>query len=180
MGEDQAAMAMVKRRRAWWIVGGVIFIVMLTAGAFLVQQNSRDDRLDQELARIIDEYGFEDRFADSTQVSNPPDWRIYSYRVAKLSQSDVEKIANRIERACDGCEAVRRGASGSLDSFTIETGRGFSEAVSIRLEGSVEADFFGLEREGHPHTPFFETSLFIEKNPYRPSLWDRIKGLWPW
>ena len=166
---------MGKKRRVWWIVGAAV--VFFGCYAHLSVYNSTDARIKRAVAQIVEEYGFE-------LHARAPGRRLADrYSTAPVDEETADEIVAILR---EGCPSLDDRSFLLLDRHP---------GLVPDFGHPVEVHFFVAE-EQHGHRtvrikfnpahgglwlPGYEpgASLVVHKFD-RPSLWQRIKGLWPW
>ena len=183
MAEDQGAVAVVKKkRRVLWIVGGVLgFVALLFVTAFLIEWNSPDARMERAVAQIVDDYGFVARdypWYDFSSLVRDSSIELYSRESTDAETED--EIVARLRAACPSWEYSSRA---DLKYFTIvrflfgPIGQDYSFISPERNRGSVVGVYFAPVAGGQSRE--HQAFLGLIKQD-KPSLWERIKGMWPW
>ena len=155
---------MGKKRKVLWIAGSVV-LLLLAFGTVASIVGPNPERLLGEVQAVARDYGF-------VKVQRPVPFILLiegrleseSYDAKGLDESEIESIAERLASACKRCKRseVTDGSGGT--AWTPAA----SERLSIvaRVYTSAEDDVVSMD--------------VIMHRKFRPSLWQRIKRLWPW
>ena len=168
---------MGKKRRVWWIVGSLVVAVALFAAvAFLVDYSSTDARIERAVAQIVEDYGFELQSQTSGYFGPQTSFIGHTYSRAPVGAETASEIAAILREACPSCKhdilVTTRDGDPWMEWFNIlteEQGGQWANRVSFQPDNQG----FGLPEI----EPYSSLELY---NLVRPSLWQRIKGLWPW
>ncbi|MCH8978685.1 MAG: hypothetical protein IH945_05515 [Armatimonadetes bacterium] len=173
---------MGKKRRVWWIVGS--FVLLLLAIGFFIDYNRTDARVERAVAQIIEEYGFEFRSEVAGFSPGPKRWvASKGYSRAPMSEETASEIVAILRDAWPSCSYDHTGYDKDLVAGTTGDDPWIDVHVFLPQErdgGSTASILFYPDDKGYG-IPGAEPTATISVSTFdRPSLWQRIKGLWPW
>ena len=173
---------MGKKRRVLWIVGSLVLLVL--AIGFIIDYNRTDARIERAVAQIVEEYGFEFQ-TEVAEFSPGLQARITSigYSRAPMSEESADEIVAILRDAWPSCRYDHTG----YDKDIVSVPRGVDPWIDVHLFLSQERDgvstasiLFHPDNKGFGQ-PNIEPTAAISVNTLdKPSLWQRIKGLWTW
>ena len=171
---------MGKKRRAWWIVGALVVAVALFAvGSFFVDHNSTDARMERAVAQIVEEYGFEPQAKLPDYIG--PGLRGKSYSRAPVSAQAEREIVAILREACPSYEYEHRNV-GSYNSPApgepLTKTHVFFRAGQRR--GMPQGVVFYPDNKGYAEPGAVPAADLAVVHIPAATLWQRIKGLWPW
>ena len=172
-----------KKRKGLWVGGALVVAVALSAAvAFLVNYNSTDVRIERAVAQIVEEYGFELKFQGPIDLGFPRGMPINkTYLRAPVSAETASAIVTILRDACPSCKYDHMVIDGDIlpDNFS-----GPIETHNFRPEDQDGGLFAGIafnpNNRGHGR-PDTEPTASVSLSMFdRPSLWQRVKQMWPW
>ena len=178
---------MGKKRRVWWIVGALVVAVALFAAvAFYIDYNNTYARMERAVAQIVQEYGFEPQ--------NPPRWSgfelarpgsVTEFRRAPVSAETAGEIVDFIRGACPSLDYKHSFLEGDYMPATMGDGDPWPDVHKFsrkELGGGVGLAVvtFIPDNGGYGIPEFERTARLGLVKMDGSSLWQRIKGLWPW
>ncbi|MCH8980341.1 MAG: hypothetical protein IH945_14045 [Armatimonadetes bacterium] len=171
---------MGKKRRVWWVVGGfVVAVALFAAIAFYIDYNSTDARIERAVAQIVEEYGFELQGQMPGYVGPPLGGGAYSR--APVSAETEDEIVAILRGACPSCDYnLRVTAANNIHTTGEQT---VVEHVIFRLDqgdGLSDGLVFAPDNKDGGLLGAGPGAILLVIKFERPSLWQRIKGLWPW
>lgn len=173
MGEDQEDLAVVKKKRkAWWIACGLVGAVALfLAVTFVVDYYKADSRIEHAVEFIAEKYDFQFE-RESFGGSGSQGHVYYTYSRKSVDAETSEEIVAIIREACP---------SWKLKHSVFDLGReAYSFTPPKRHTGSLTQVLFNPDDKGRGVPDREPESLLSIAKDNRPSLWERIKGMWPW
>ena len=179
---------MGKKRRAWWIVGGLVVAVALSAAiAFFIDYNSTDARIERAVAHIVEEYGFEVVYQLHEPIGLSPATvgTVRYFQRAPMGAKEEAEIVAVLRDACPSCKYER--TAYDEDHVPVELtvidpwmkGHKFSPKDLVGGVGYAGVTYIPDDR-GYELPEFEPSASLVLVKMDRPSLWQRIKGLWPW
>ena len=170
-----------KKRRVWWIVGSLVVAVALFAAvAFIVDYNSTDARIGRAVARIVDEYGFEQTQSESYGSPFETGGAVEYSRTFDTMEETV-RILSALKAACQGYDYIHHVLD---DGYGVASDSGLEPVTEMHVFASDDSRVrelvvvFQLDEVGSG--PEQSASLFMSWTTVQGGLWERINGLWPW
>ena len=181
--EALAVVRGLKKRKVLWVGGSIVVAVALFAAiAFFIDYNSTDARVERAVAQIVEEYGFELKFQGPIDLGLPRGSPISkTYSRAPVSAEKASAIVAMLRSACPSCKYDHMVIDGDIlpDNFS-----GPIETHNFRPQdqdgGLIAAIAFNPNNRGHGRPENEPEATFHVSKFDRPSLWLRIRGLWPW
>ena len=174
-----------KKRRAWWIVGGVATaIALFVAIAFYLDYNSTDAMAERAVAQIVEEYGFEYYDGSLTEVMWFDDDYEVMYSRAPMDSDTADEIVEKLRAACPWWKYSYDACDKDFRPVVKNGGEPWREIHGFYLQSEISG-YWNTRIQFTPYNKFVfeneEPIAVIDVIWYpRPSLWQRIKGLWPW
>ena len=172
----------MKKRRVWWVVGGLIVAVALfVAVAYFVGDNPADARLERAVAEIVEEYGFEIQPQQPGHFASPS--HVITYARAPVDTEIAEEIVALLRDACPMHKYVHVVLDENFLGVAAFGGDPWLKTHRFTPPthdggGTIEVFFIPDDhRSGIGDPPMSAILVLVES---RPSLRQRIRGLWPW
>lgn len=163
-------------------------LLLFAAGAYFVDSNDPDSRMDAALDSILKQYGFV-LVTDTRGFRRgstffpgsppPPSTRTYDrfFRAPPFSRREADEIVAALRDVCKGCEFYQNPNSDydkDLVDDVLIMGERFTvyEDIILCRDSSGAISSVGNTRKG--------TTLHVTKNIKSESLWQRITNWLPW
>ena len=177
---------MSKRRKVWWIASGVVTALALFAlTVFLIDYNSTDAKIERAVAQIVEEYGFElEGRVPGSLVLQQKLVIVVVYMRAPVETETADEIVTILRAACPSWEHEVRVYDEDHVPVTTSSGDPWTEVHEFRpaeqYSGRVAGVGFSPDNKGFGKPEIQPSASISLLRLYRPSLWEKIKGMWPW